>query len=82
MKIINNLTPPDTVEFSSLLVGEVFLDLDLDSPCMKIRDNVDAETPNSPYVNNTIDLSDGTLYHTDPTDMVRCIHAELIISNQ
>ena len=81
MKIISQITPPDSIEFSNLEIGEVFLDLDLESPCMKIRDCIDAETPTSTYTNNAIDLSDGGLYHCDPDETVRRIRAELVISN-
>lgn len=81
MKIIDKTTPPDSVKFSDLEVGEVFFDVDIESTCMKIRESVDAEAPIGTYVNNTIDLSDGALYRTEPTDMVRLIRAELTISN-
>lgn len=80
MKITNNLTPPDSVKFSHLEIGEVFLDPDVEAPCMKIRDNVGVEDP-SCYINNTVDLSDGCLYRCAPDDLVRRIRAELFISN-
>lgn len=83
MKIINNMTPPDSVQFSDLMVGEVFLDLDLDDPCMKIHENVDADnrTSTTPYINNAVDLSDGYLFHCDDNEPVRRIRSELVISN-
>lgn len=81
MKIIDKTTPPDSTKFSDFFVGEVFLDLDLLSPFMKIRENVDADNPTSLYVNNAVDLSDGCLYHCDDNEAVRRIHSELTISN-
>ena len=81
MKIIDNTTPPDSVQFADLMIGEVFLDLDLETPSMKIRENVDADNPTSCYVNNTVDLSNGDLYHCDDNEAVRRIRSELVISN-
>ena len=75
--IPSNVTPT----FSNLNVGDVFLDLQDDLICMKIRPGC--------YVNgthsfepdfNAVDLSDGDRFLFDDLDPIQLLKAELTVS--